>query len=119
MSESQPDDIESRYLHVLDEAERLHAHIGWMYSYYQHWGSFDTLALYLRQQSWEFMRINIQYVTDTWTNLTALINSNDPPELEALMNSLEQLRPMWERAKTFLENVIQRSERLYTSGLVV
>ncbi|XP_053663189.1 uncharacterized protein LOC128712319 [Anopheles marshallii] len=119
MSDSPPDDIESRYLYVLDEAERLRVHIAWMHSYQQYWGQFDSMTVYLRQQSWEFMRINIQYVTDTWAHLTTLINSNDPPELRALLHGLEQFRSKWDTAKTFLESVIQRSERLYTSGLVV
>uniref|UniRef100_A0A4Y0BG70 Dynein heavy chain tail domain-containing protein n=1 Tax=Anopheles funestus TaxID=62324 RepID=A0A4Y0BG70_ANOFN len=120
MSNSVPNnnDIDSKYLYVLDEVERLRVHVMRLYSYYQHWGIYNSSMLYLRQHSWAFMRTNIKYVTETWAKLNTLIDSDDPPELRVLLNNLEDLRFIWHSTKTFLECVLQRSELLYRLKLV-
>uniref|UniRef100_A0A182MIG8 Uncharacterized protein n=1 Tax=Anopheles culicifacies TaxID=139723 RepID=A0A182MIG8_9DIPT len=53
--------VDSQYLYVLDEVERVREHITWMYTYYQRWGAHSPSQLYLRKESWAFMRTNIDY----------------------------------------------------------
>uniref|UniRef100_A0A182W7C8 Uncharacterized protein n=1 Tax=Anopheles minimus TaxID=112268 RepID=A0A182W7C8_9DIPT len=86
---------------VWDETARIRTHLMWMYTYYHCWNIYNPSIVYLRQHSWEFMRTNIDYVTQAWANLNTLIESNDRPELRALLDSMEQYRPIWHTVKTF------------------
>ncbi|XP_035916014.1 uncharacterized protein LOC118513843 [Anopheles stephensi] len=106
------------YQHIFTEVEHVHRHISWVARYYYTWNILNSPLLYLNRPSWSFMRTSIRFVTETWAQLNTLVERGRRRELKALLQPLEDQKPIWEMSKKFLGDVIERSELFYAQNLI-